>query len=221
MAGLTAIGIGIWMQIDPGRYNDFLGDYTFTVPSATLIASGLFVCFVGGCGCWGALRENKCMLGTYFFMLLVVFCAEMAAGILAFLYRNEIENTVTKESKDIILNKFGMGNQDIDYAVNLIQQELKCCGADNDKDYQKSQWYLSSNNKDKRVPESCCNIQTRCVADTKSPYTNGCISEMSRFLKDNMIIIGTVGVALACTQILGLISACILFFSIDKSYNDM
>lgn len=52
------------MLFDPGRFNDFLGKYTFTIPASILIATGLFVTCVGFCGCWGAIRENKCMLGT-------------------------------------------------------------------------------------------------------------------------------------------------------------
>lgn len=52
------------MYFDPGRYDSFLGKYKFTIPAAIFIAAGLFVCVVGFCGCWGAIHESKCMLGT-------------------------------------------------------------------------------------------------------------------------------------------------------------
>jgi len=64
LAGLAAVGVGIWLLFDPGRFNEFLGKYTFTIPASILIATGLFVTLVGFCGCAGAIKENKCMLGT-------------------------------------------------------------------------------------------------------------------------------------------------------------
>ena len=64
LAGLAAVGVGIWMLFDPGRFDEFLGKYTFVIPASILIAAGLFVVFVGFCGCVGAIKENKCLLGT-------------------------------------------------------------------------------------------------------------------------------------------------------------
>ena len=84
-------------------------------------------------------------------MLLLVFCAEIAAGVLAFLYRDKVKminsflilffliivsllilvcisiqiyEEITIESKQVIANKYGTGIVEIDYAVNLMQQEV-------------------------------------------------------------------------------------------------
>ena len=57
------------MLFDPGRFDEFLGKYTFVIPASILIAAGLFVVFVGFCGCVGAIKENKCLLGTVMFFL--------------------------------------------------------------------------------------------------------------------------------------------------------
>lgn len=221
IAGLAAIGIGIWMYFDPGRFNDFLGDYNFRIPSLTLIASGVFVCFVGGCGCVGAIQESRCLLATYFAMLLIIFTAEAAAGVLAFLYREKVDEIVTKEAKDIILNKFGMGNEHIDFAVNTVQNKMSCCGAESYKDYLKSQWWLATRNRDKTVPESCCDVQSRCIAQTLNPYTDGCIDKVKSFLEQNMLLLALLSIVLAVIQLFGLAFSCTLFFSIDKNYTEM
>ncbi|XP_057289946.1 CD151 antigen-like [Hydractinia symbiolongicarpus] len=218
LAGLAAIGAGIWMLFDPGRFNDFLGKYTFTIPASILIATGLFVTCVGFCGCWGAIRENKCMLGTYFTMLLLIFCAEVAAGVLGFLYRDKIKDEVTSESQSVIQNKYGTGDKDIDYAVDTVQEKLECCGANGYGDYTpSSKWYLNRGSAIYYVPPSCCSTQSKCLktTDTNVVYTKGCIDELVKYTKDNMMILGGIGIGLACVQLLGMCFACCLFFAID------
>lgn len=218
LAGLAAVGVGIWMIFDPGRFNEFLGKYTFTIPASILIATGLFVTFVGFCGCWGAIRENKCMLGTYFTMLLLVFCAEVAAGVLGFLYRDKIQDEVTNEARLVIQTKYGMGDTDIDHAVDLLQEKLECCGAKNNGDYATSKWKTEViKNSDKYVPESCCSDSTKCITSTQEAlvYKVGCIDELITYSKDNLMILGGIGIGLACVQLLGMCFACCLFFAIE------
>ena len=215
LAGLAAVGTGLWMYFDPGRFNKFLGQFTFTIPVAILIGAGLFVSFVGFCGCWGAVRESKCMLGTYFTMLWVIFCSEMAAGVLGLLYLDKIRAVVTDESRDVIKNKFGTGDTDIDFAVNTVQEELKCCGAYGRFDYNESAWSKTIKNNEKWVPESCCDVQSRCISRTINPYKRGCIEELINYLKDKMVLIAAVAVGLSGVQLLGMIFACVLFFAID------
>jgi len=223
LKGLAAVGVGIWMLFDPGRYNEFLGKYTFTIPASILISAVLFVMCVGFCGCWGAIRENKCMLGTYFTMLLLIFCAEIAAGVLSFLYRDKIKAEITKESKNIIKSRYGTGNTDVDYAVDLVQEKLKCCGAVGPTDYggpnlnEQSEWYKKQKIVKTR-PESCCSTPSKCTSETDEAfvYTKGCIDELIVFTKDNLVIIGSVGIGFACLQLIGMCFACCMFFAVDE-----
>lgn len=140
LSGFAAVGSGIWMLFDPGRFDKFLGSYQFLYPASILIASGLFVMFVSFCGCCGAIKENKCMLGTYFTMLLLIFCAEVAAGVLGFLFQRRIDSEVQTQANIIIKEKYGTGDRELDYAVDLLQEKLRCCGAVSKDDYIGSQW---------------------------------------------------------------------------------
>ncbi|XP_002160936.2 CD151 antigen isoform X1 [Hydra vulgaris] len=214
LAGGAAAAIGIWMLFDGGRFNKFIGNYTFTVPASILVAAGLFVFFVGFCGCFGAVKEHKCLLGTYFTMLLLVFCAEIAAGVLAFLYRDKIYDEVTYQSKLVIINDYGTGIEALDYSVNLMQQKFKCCGASGPNDY--SAW-VNRQGSNKQAPESCCSNPSKCTVniDQNLLYKTGCVDSLTTFIKENMIILGGIGVGLACVQLLGMCFSCCLFFAID------
>ena len=58
------LGIGIWTKIDAGQFDSFLGYSGYSVSAYILIGAGAFVTLVGFLGCCGAIRENRCMLGT-------------------------------------------------------------------------------------------------------------------------------------------------------------
>jgi hypothetical protein len=55
-----------------------------------LIAMGAFVFLVGFLGCCGAIKESKCMLGLYIFFLVLVMAGELAAGIIAIIYKDKV-----------------------------------------------------------------------------------------------------------------------------------
>ena len=52
------------MYIDPGSLNEFMGKYSFKIPAAILMGAGSIVMLTGFCGCLGAIRESRCLLGS-------------------------------------------------------------------------------------------------------------------------------------------------------------
>ena len=58
------LGVGVWMYVDPGTLNEFMGKYSFKVPSAILMGAGAIVAITGFCGCAGGIKESKCLLGS-------------------------------------------------------------------------------------------------------------------------------------------------------------
>uniref|UniRef100_A0A8C1N256 CD81 molecule b n=2 Tax=Cyprinus carpio TaxID=7962 RepID=A0A8C1N256_CYPCA len=61
----------------------FLGVYV-------LIAIGAVMMFVGFLGCYGAIQESQCLLGTFFTCLVILFACEVAAGLWGFINRDTI-----------------------------------------------------------------------------------------------------------------------------------
>uniref|UniRef100_A0A8C5S613 CD81 molecule n=1 Tax=Laticauda laticaudata TaxID=8630 RepID=A0A8C5S613_LATLA len=55
-----------------------------------LIAVGAVMMFVGFLGCYGAIQESQCLLGTFFTCLVILFACEVAAGIWGFVNKDQI-----------------------------------------------------------------------------------------------------------------------------------
>ncbi|KAG5875667.1 hypothetical protein JTB14_021837 [Gonioctena quinquepunctata] len=98
------------------------------VPTLTIIV-GAIVFVIAFFGCCGAIRESPCMLTTYAVILLTIFLLQIAVGIYAFLeikdqdvFKAKVKNTLTS-----LFNEYGTKNASQEL-VDLIQQELECCG---------------------------------------------------------------------------------------------
>jgi len=71
LAGGVILGVALWLRHDPQTTNLLyleLGDRpapnTFYVGIYILIAVGAVMMFVGFLGCYGAIQESQCLLGT-------------------------------------------------------------------------------------------------------------------------------------------------------------
>uniref|UniRef100_A0A672TCR9 CD81 protein-like n=1 Tax=Sinocyclocheilus grahami TaxID=75366 RepID=A0A672TCR9_SINGR len=92
LMGSLVLAVGLWLRLDPNTVS-LLGEGgpdTFFIGVYILIAAGGLVMLVGFFGCCGAVRESQCLLGLFFACLLVIFGAEVAAGVFGFLSRDEI-----------------------------------------------------------------------------------------------------------------------------------
>ena len=150
-------------------------------------------------------------------MLLLIFCAQVAAGVLGFLFKTHVQAEVQKQGKQIIMNKYGTGQRKIDYAVDLLQEKLQCCGADKWEDYKDSQW-RTGKGKGKVVPESCCKVPSACTQEQRNENINkfGCTEKLVNLSMRDLTILGGIGVGLACGQLLGMCFSCCLFFAISS-----
>lgn len=220
LAGMGTLGVGIWMYIDPGKFNEFMGSYSFKIPAAILMAAGSIVMLTGFCGCLGAIKEVRCLLGSFFFMLLLIFCAEVACGVLGFLFKDKIETEIQKETLSLIQNKYGNQNIDITHVIDTTQQQFECCGANSPNDYEKSNWRTSNSYIPTSVPISCCK-SGKCtgasvVSSNIFAFKKGCVTQIKDYALKHLLIIGGVAIGVGCIQLIGMVLALCLFFSIDN-----
>merc|ERR1711963_965312 len=82
---------------------------TLRTAAYILIGFGAFVFLVGFCGCCGAIRRSKCLLGFYIFFLIVVCAGELAAGVYVAIYRGEAEDKLDAGLQKSIKERYGSG----------------------------------------------------------------------------------------------------------------
>ncbi|KAL4642133.1 CD81 protein-like [Arapaima gigas] len=139
LAGGVILGVALWLRHDNSTSNllslEFDGAQspnTFYISIYILIAVGAVMMFVGFLGCYGAIQESQCLLGTFFACLVILFACEVAAGIWGFMNRD----TVAEELKNFYDSAFDQAVSDTmltkkQSALNVIKvyhETLQCCG---------------------------------------------------------------------------------------------
>ncbi|XP_023689993.1 CD9 antigen-like [Paramormyrops kingsleyae] len=99
MIGSLVLAVGLWLRFDSNitsLLNIEGAPHTFYFGVYILIGAGALMMLVGFFGCCGAVRESQCLLGSFFSCLLVIFGAEIAAGVFGFLNKD----TIVKEIQE-------------------------------------------------------------------------------------------------------------------------
>ncbi|XP_031702145.1 CD81 protein-like [Anarrhichthys ocellatus] len=103
LAGGVILGVALWLRHDPKTSNllelELDGDpapSTFYISVYILIAVGAVMMVVGFLGCYGAIQESQCLLGTFFACLVILFACEVAAGIWGFMHKGTVSKEMIK-----------------------------------------------------------------------------------------------------------------------------
>ncbi|PNF34005.1 CD63 antigen [Cryptotermes secundus] len=209
ISGIAILAVGAIIQNFYSNYTDFLHGKFFVGP-VLLIVVGVIVFVVAFFGCCGAVKENHCMIMTFAGLLLVVFGLELAGGITGYVLRDDVgdmlQNTVNSS-----MSKYSY-NKEITKTWDIMQHDLHCCGTEGPGDWKN----VFKNN---TLPETCCPSVDPCEMDSKDHYyKDGCLSILQNEIKHYALLLGGVGIGLACVQLIGVVFACCLARSIRKEY---
>lgn len=184
------IGVGAWAAINGSSY-DQLTSSDVRNAAIAMVCLGCFVLLISLFGCLGALRENTCLLKTYFATVLVLLIAQIVVGILAYVYRNKVRDMVSDNWNRLYQNSTDRSLQD---AVNQMQSSFQCCGLNN---------YTEWLNANLSIPSSCCRTPTTLpnCGGPSNVYGVGCISQVEAWIQHNLIVVGSVLVALVVVQV--------------------
>jgi len=234
--GLVVFGLGIWVLVDkPSFLNLFdeaqkvsgiTDDFNISIYTSAayiLLVVSFLVVLISFFGCCGAWKENKCMLGTYFTLILAMFIVMVIGAVLG--YSGNLEETIEKPLKNALTLYKDDVTETTDplfaykSAWNEVQKELKCCGVDDVKDWagDEFQWSPSDANK----PLGCCyekqdgtsmdeeqqNTCRRAVQDPDSPdyYFRGCYSMMKEQIESNQNTVVGVAVGVVIVMFLNML----------------
>lgn len=194
VVGSVVLAVGLWLRFDSTTTSIFeveSSPTTFFIGVYILIGAGTLIMLVGFFGCCGAVRESQCLLGLFFSSILVIFAAEVAAGVFGFLNKDMI----VSEIKDVYTSAVKDFNRDYssNHTLAVFHEELKCCG-DGKPD------------KDTNIHRSCSK------GDEKS-----CLDAIEEFFNGKLYIIGYVGIGIAGVMIIGMVFSMVLCCAIRNS----
>ncbi|ESP04272.1 hypothetical protein LOTGIDRAFT_204983 [Lottia gigantea] len=209
IAGIGLIGAGSYVQIKLTEYSDILGSQ-YTGPGILIIIVGVVIFGIAFFGCCGAIKENYCLVMTFGALLTIIFILEIAGGIAGFVLKNQIESDVITLLKE----KEGQyyKNDGVKASFDALQKDFACCGVDGPND-----WINGTANN--TIPTSCCkDFKQGQTCDLAKAYPEGCEKKFVDYLKNNIGIIGGIGIGLAFIQVVGICFACCLARAIRKEY---
>uniref|UniRef100_A0A5S6QU62 Tetraspanin n=1 Tax=Trichuris muris TaxID=70415 RepID=A0A5S6QU62_TRIMR len=242
IAGIAVLGVCIWLLFDRGVAQRMMELderlHEFYVAVYLLLAVGIVMSLLGFMGCCGALRQSKCLLVSFFILLVIVFCAELTCGILAYTHQEQVQQYIEKSMYDTVLNRYGVEKAYTD-VFDSIQSGLRCCGVKSYRDWLDS--YYATQKRDLpefgfgsggigRVPFSCCNAlgmrehslncgttYDKIPLSMYEPYLNtkGCLNAVYGKFYQNLDIVIGLAVGIGCFQLIGMVFTMLLCCWID------
>ncbi|KAJ1178686.1 hypothetical protein NDU88_003928 [Pleurodeles waltl] len=224
LAGGAVMAVGIWTLVEKSDYISLLSSSTYAATAYILVIAGVIVMVTGILGCCATFKERRNLLRTYFILLLCIFLLEILAGILAYIYYQQLSTELKQNLKDTMTMKYQQSGQEkVTNAVDKLQQEFKCCGSGNSSDWSGSDWIKSPDAEDRVVPDSCCKTVTPKCGVREHPSNiykteGGCIAKLENFIQAHLKIIGAVGLGIAFVQLFGMIFTCCLYKSLKAEH---
>lgn len=220
LAGGVVMAVGVWTLVEKSDYISLLSSKTYATSAYILVLAGAIVMVTGVLGCCATFKEQRRLLRVYFVLLLCIFLLEVLAGVLAYVYYQQLNEELKQNLRHTLIIRYNQTNYEhVTTAVDKLQQEFKCCGSNNSSDWVESAWIRSSFAKGRMVPDSCCKTVTQECGLRDHPSNiykveGGCITKLEKFILDHLKIIGAVGVGIACVQIIGMVFTCCLYRSL-------
>ncbi|NWR54229.1 TSN33 protein, partial [Bucorvus abyssinicus] len=197
-------------------------------PAILLVVVGILTFLITFCGCVGSLRENIYLLQAFSACLTIVFLLQLAAGVLGFIFSDEVHEKVSEIINGAIVHY--RDDLDLQNLIDFGQKEFSCCGGVSYKDWSQNMYFncTATNPSQERcsVPFSCCLrnsqeavINTMCGQGMQSRsyleasafiYTNGCIDTLVDWTHSNLFLLGGIALGLAVPQLVGILLSQIL-----------
>ncbi|KAK2913839.1 hypothetical protein Q8A67_002238 [Cirrhinus molitorella] len=165
LAGCVILGVSLWLRHDNKtssllelKYEGTEAPSTFYISVYILIAVGAVMMFVGFLGCYGAIQESQCLLGTFFACLVILFACEVAAGIWGFMNKDKISKELITFYDSVYDN--GISNIDSEQrqaaatVLKVFHETLNCCGKGGIFSVA-TMWISDTCPKDKKISDNC------------------------------------------------------------------
>ncbi|XP_013405080.1 CD63 antigen-like isoform X1 [Lingula anatina] len=223
LCGLGLIIAGAVVLTSFSEYAQFLGEGPFGSAATYVIIVGVIILIVAFFGCFGAIKENYCMVMTFAALLIIIFIFELAAGIAGFVLKDQVVDVI-KTSASKILDEAGTGNTADITIFNTIEKDFKCCGVNGFGDWENKTNKLGGDGCCISLDSSLNNNRTGCYeyylnkGDTGKLRNDGCVKAVQEWAERYIYIIGAVGIAWAFIEIMGIVFACCLGRAVKKEH---
>ncbi|XP_029348908.1 tetraspanin-3-like [Echeneis naucrates] len=173
--GLVVGLSGFYLLMKYSHSRLFFCDTYIIMPAILALISGAFLLTNGFLGSWLSFRDSVFFQGLFVYLLVVIFCLQSSASVLAYFHSIKLDSDLTSLS-GVFQNYTGNSQDPNSQAVDATQEELQCCGVHDYRDWLETSWFNRTGGL--RVPHSCCNSTfSSCTGTVDKPWqlnTQGC-----------------------------------------------
>uniref|UniRef100_A0A3Q2ZV73 Tetraspanin n=1 Tax=Kryptolebias marmoratus TaxID=37003 RepID=A0A3Q2ZV73_KRYMA len=231
LGGSFLLGVGVWVLVDPTGFREIVAANPLLFTGVYIILGmGGMLFLLGFLGCCGAIRENKCLLLFFFMLILLIFLAELAAAILAFIFREHVSAhagfSACNSDDHRSLHKYALSNKNIFFFSPVLSSfQFDCCGVNSPEDFKDSLFRLINQNH--VVPEACCQrasqsgelvytSQEHCLSGNMMFRNNkGCYSAVVDYFELYIYVAGALAIVVLTIELFAMVFAMCLFRGIQ------
>eukprot|EP00096_Caligus_rogercresseyi_P009187 TRINITY_DN3074_c0_g1_i1.p1 TRINITY_DN3074_c0_g1~~TRINITY_DN3074_c0_g1_i1.p1 ORF type:complete len:261 (-),score=14.88 TRINITY_DN3074_c0_g1_i1:607-1389(-) len=229
LGGLAILGIGIWTLIDKFYIEILLRNHLYMFSTYITMIVGIVAIFVSLLGCYGAQKDTKYILLTYFISIFFLSVVLVIGGVLSYVFRDQVKHNLKPEMLHTIdIYRPDDVASEITDAWDATQRNLKCCGLAR-AGMEDTPWESWKMNKllnpidtpeNFQVPLSCCisgydNVNSTCIEDNQVNldfiYKDDCFKAALVFVQSHALVIGGVAIGVSSLMLVGMILSVVLF----------
>uniref|UniRef100_A0A8P4KK18 Tetraspanin n=1 Tax=Dicentrarchus labrax TaxID=13489 RepID=A0A8P4KK18_DICLA len=187
LGGCGLFGVGVWLSFTQAEFSSLPLSFPSLSAANLLLVAGGITMVTGFLGCLGALKEQRCLLFTFFVILLLLVLTEVTLMVVIHIFHDKLDSKAQGELKDGM--KIYKSDPGLEKSWDNVQKMFKCCGVTN-----KTDWYDVLNG---TLPSSCCSVGTdQCVDGWSEP----CYQKARQWLLDNIPSVLGFGVCIGVVQ---------------------
>ncbi|XP_029366379.1 leukocyte surface antigen CD53-like [Echeneis naucrates] len=197
ICGVTTLGLGVYLTVYLKMTLANLG--SINVANIFLVC-GIVITCVAFLGFLGALKENRCLLLTFFLLLFLLMLVELTGACLLLVYEDKITDRLKKNLNDslAITNRVATNTTSEPNDWDPVREN--CCGFYND-----TYWGAI-------VPQSCCTVKCEL-----GYWKEDCFEKLNNFFEENFLMTGIAVIIICIVEVLAMCFAMTLFCHISRS----
>lgn len=179
LCGAFVVAFGEFQMIH-SRFASLVTTFWPIYPANTLVVTGAIVTCVCYLGVLGGMRENRCMLISFFVLLFILMLVELAMACVFLVFSREIDTyfeSDLRRSLEIYRDSSPEGNQTIKDDFDAVQYLFRCCGVHGVGDWEG------------KVPISCC-MRDPCNTPNQPNWEEGCLEKLRDWFAHNYLSTG-------------------------------
>ncbi|XP_013880502.1 leukocyte surface antigen CD53 [Austrofundulus limnaeus] len=176
LCGAFVVAFGEFQTMH-SRFASLITSFCPIYPANTIVATGAIVTCVCYIGVLGGMRENRCMLITFYILLFILMLVELAMACVFFVHHRKIDTYFEKDlthSLQIYMQSSPDGNKTLKDDFNALQYLFRCCGVHGVADWKGN------------VPISCCTLDP-CNLSDRPNWQEGCVVKLRDWFAGNYL----------------------------------